>query len=467
MLPTLEAVISAIKDGRVSSESITKSYIARIKQTNALVNAVSQINPDAVLNAIKLDHDLAAGNLKGPLHGVPILVKETMCTLDQMETTAGSLALVGARPVTEASVVKRLRDAGAVILGKGTVTEWSNTRSGKMPNGWSAVSGQCHGAFYGDQDPQGSSSGCAVAVSIGLAPVSLGAETWGSITFPAQNNGVVGLKPTVGLVSRAGVVPVSFHKDTVGPLARTVKDAAIILSVIAGRCSQDGATDSIPFETMPDFVSACKGDALKGARIVIPKATIEKCPYKDVAAAVESAALVMESAGAEIVRDIDFEGWEVGVTKRDDMPSNVFLREGLEGYFRSLASNPQNINSMADLLDFLQKTPEEEADKYGLDSFIAARDEPCTSSSPEFQEAVKRMMDQGDEIARLLDATGGDALIVPTTADIPYDVGQNPAIAVPIGFYPADRNILTACGKMISKGPNIPWASLNTPVLRN
>ncbi|KAK4141966.1 amidase signature domain-containing protein [Dichotomopilus funicola] len=293
-------------------------------------------------------------------------------------------------------------------------------------------------------------------MSIGLAVTAIGTER--SITYPAQNNGVVGLKPTVGLVSRAGVVPVSKHKDTVGPITRTVEDAALVLSVIAGQCLEDPTTNTIPFEKVPDFVAACKPDALRGARIAVSPSVMERYYDAELLHALENALQVMESEGAHIVRDVDFVGWDYGTTKREEMPANIFLKEGLESYFQSLATNPHGIHTIADLISFMENTPEEEVEKYGINAFLAAKDEPRDNSSMEFQEAVRRMIEQGSAISKLLDQANGDALVVPTTADIPSDLGQNPAIAVPLGFFPAMREKTTSVNQMIAKGPNIPYS---------
>ncbi|KAH6617453.1 amidase signature domain-containing protein [Chaetomium tenue] len=297
-------------------------------------------------------------------------------------------------------------------------------------------------------------------MSVGFAAAAVGVETCGDITYPAQNSGVVGLKPTVGLVPRSGIVPVSSFKDTVGPITRTVKDAAIVLSVIAGRCIFDPATIPIPFETVPDYVAACKPDSLRGARIAVSFAP------NHIMKAIEAALQVMESAGAEIIRDYDLVGWNYGVSERSRMPDNVMLREGLEAYFQTLATNPHGIYTMADLVSFTAMTPAENAVGYGLEGFLAARDETHTSSSPEFHAEVHRMLEQGSAIAKMLDTASCDALVVPTQADIPSDLGQNPVIAVPLGFRPPTTRALRSnrtlpkdrASQMIGKGPNSPFS---------
>ncbi|KAF2702777.1 putative amidase [Pleomassaria siparia CBS 279.74] len=392
------------------------------------------------------------------LHGVPILLKETFNTLDKMDTTGGSLALKGARPSKEAHVVKALRSAGAVILGKTTITQWSNTRAAKAPNGWTSVYGQCYGAFHAKQDPQGSSSGAAVAASLDLAAATLGAETWGSIVYPAQRSAVVGIKPTVGLVSRAGVIPVSTHKDTIGPVTRSVKDGAIILNVLAGRDEDDETTGSIPFGSIPDYTKACDKHALEGARIAISESALRTVTDEDVLDSFQKAVDLIASMGATVIRDVDFKEFDPEGHQRENLSFNVMLREGLESYFDQLKVNPHGIHTLADLVTFMERTPEEQVERYGIEGFTDARDEPYTSESPEFKDAVARMKHLGADIERLLDVTQCDAIVAPTSADLPFDLGQNPVVTVPLGFYPKDRKVVRALDSMVAKANNVPYS---------
>ncbi|KAK9854625.1 putative amidase [Penicillium brevicompactum] len=435
--PDLEGLIAALGDGSITSEALTKAYIARIAQVNGTVNAISQINPDAVEDAILLDKERRSGEIRGKLHGIPVLLKDTIGTLDKLQTTAGSLALVGARPSDEAGVVKKLRKSGVIVLGKTNITQWGNTRSSLAPNGWSSTSGQCYGPFYGKQDPNGSSSGCAVAAAMGLAPVTINGETWGSITYPAQVNAVVGLKPTVGLVSRAGAVPVSDHKDS--------KDQS------------DGATESIPFLEIPNYVAVCKSDALENSRIAVSLSVLEAFNDSQLLESFHAAVQLMASLGSTIIQNVDFEEWKPGSGQRENTTVNVFLRHGLESYFRQLAENPQNINTLTDLIEFMERTPEEETEKYGLEDFTAAKDEVQDMSSVGFLAAVERMKHLGADITRLLDQADCDALVFPTCADVPYDLGQNPVISIPLGFYSDEQRPTKWSNGAIGRAPNIPF----------
>ncbi|KAJ4297309.1 hypothetical protein N0V88_004227 [Collariella sp. IMI 366227] len=266
--PCLEA-------GQFTSVDLVNAYIARINEVNSTLRVVTQINPDALSIAADLDVERAEGKNRGPLHGIPILLKDSIATADKLETTVGSYALLGARVPKDSTVAAKLRKAGAIILGKTNMSQWANFRSVNSSNGWSSIAGQTEGAYYPEQDPSGSSSGSAVASSLGLAAAALGTETDGSIISPANCNNIVGIKPTVGLTSRYLVVPISEHQDTIGTMARSVKDAAYLLSAIAGPDPKDNYTSAIPFSTIPDYVSACDLNALSGKRIGVPRALID------------------------------------------------------------------------------------------------------------------------------------------------------------------------------------------------
>jgi len=227
-----------------TSIDLVIAYTARINEVNATLRMVTELNPDAVAIARELDNERILGRVRGPLHGIPILIKNNIATNDRMGNTAGSLALLGATVPEDSTVAAKLRRAGAVILGKTNLSQWANFRSDNTSNGWSAHGGQTVGAYFPGQDPSGSSSGSGVASSLGLALASLGTETDGSIISPSDVNNLVGIKPSVGLTSRFLVIPISEHQDTVGPMARSVKDAAYILSAIAGKDANDNYTSA-------------------------------------------------------------------------------------------------------------------------------------------------------------------------------------------------------------------------------
>lgn len=229
------------------------------------MRAVTEINPDALSIAADMDCARSRDSITNlPLHGIPVLVKDNIATNDKMNNTAGSYALLGAKVPEDSTVISRLRQAGAIILGKTNMSEWAAMRSDTSSNGRSAYGGQTTGAYYSGQDPKGSSSGSGVASSIGLAWASLGTDTAGSIVFPSSVNNVVGIRPTLELVSRYLVVPISEHQDAVGPMARSEKDATYLLSAIAGPDSKDNYTSAFPFNRVPDYVGACKSSGLEG-----------------------------------------------------------------------------------------------------------------------------------------------------------------------------------------------------------
>ena len=304
--------------------------------------------------------------MRGPLHGIPILLKDNVATCDRLNTTAGSYALLGARPMYEATVSRKLRAAGAIILGKATMGEWAQFRSSiaSSSHGWSAYGGQTLGAFYPQQDPHGSSSGSAVAASVGLAAGALATETCGSIVNPAEKNNLVGIKPTVGLTSRYMVIPISSRQDSVGPVARTVKDAAYILSVLAGRDKHDNWTSAQPFDRPPDYVTACKFSALKGARLGVPRNGINYFLNNStgpIMAGFENALGVLEQAGAYIEREANFNSFDVPAFSRNSsIVLDTDFRSGLSDYLSKLASNPHGLHDLEDLIRFTKHDLREE-----------------------------------------------------------------------------------------------------------
>ncbi|MCJ1417202.1 hypothetical protein MMC32_003542 [Xylographa parallela] len=271
---TIDEIGQLLQTRTTTSEELVDVYLRRISEVDDRLHAINEINPDARAIARELDKERALGKVRGPLHGVPILVKDVIATNDKMNNTAGSVCLLGARSLEEATVITKLRNAGAIILGKANLDEWAGFRSdfNTTSLGWSGYGGQGRGAYRQDQDPGGSSSGSAVAVSIGLAAAALGTETRGSIIIPAEWNNLVGVKPTLGLVSRHMVIAPCPRQDVVGPLARTVTDAAYLLTAIAGKDTyeNDNFTLDQPFESPPDYTKALNRDALQGARIGVP-----------------------------------------------------------------------------------------------------------------------------------------------------------------------------------------------------
>ncbi|CAG8250879.1 unnamed protein product [Penicillium salamii] len=352
----------------------------------------------------------------------------------------------------------KLREAGAIILGKTNVSEWGISRSENCKSGWSALYGQAVEAFHEDQDPQGSSSGSAIAMSLKLASFAIGGETCGSILYPAQKNGVVGLKPTVGLTSRFGVIPLNPEQDSVGPITQYVMDSAIILQAIAGKDDRDSATEQIPFDTIPDYKAACQRNALDGVRVAVPMSVYKVADSDpEVGVALRDAISKFRDFGAIIVDNVGFEHWEPGSGQREDLFEDVLLREAFEGFFANLVANPHQIENISDLIEFTKNKSEEEYEKYGANWFESARDAPGTSKSEQFLSVKARMEDLGDDIARLLDKYGCDIILATSSADLPLDLGRLPGIQVPLGFYPSDREIVRNAKGMVTKGPDIPY----------
>src|SRR5882762_3844374 len=269
---TIEQLQQQMASGKLTSAQLTAAYLQRIAEvdrTGPKLNAVIELNPDALAIAAQLDAERKAGHLRGPLHGIPVLLKDNIDTADKMQTTAGSLALVGQKVPRDAGVTARLRAAGAVILGKTNCSEWANYRGNNSSSGWSGRGGQTHNPYALDRNPSGSSSGSGAAVSANLCVFAIGTETNGSIVSPASACGIVGFKPTVGLVSRDGIIPIAASQDTAGPMTRTVRDAALVLAAIAGTDGHDPATSAIPAGLAAELAAPLKPGALKGARIGI------------------------------------------------------------------------------------------------------------------------------------------------------------------------------------------------------
>jgi amidase len=408
--------------------------------------------------------------LRRPLHGLPILIKNNIATADEMNNTAGSWSLVGARVPRDSTMAARLRKAGAIILGKTNLSQWANYRSSNSSNGWSAYGGQTYGAYYPGQDPSGSSSGSGVASSLGLAFAALGTETDGSILSPSQMNNIVGIKPTVGLTSRSLVIPISEHQDTVGPMARTVKDAAYILQAIAGPDQYDNYTSAIPWAsnnthyTVPNYVAACTFDALLGKRIGVPRNVIgartqNSAPVYD---AFESALTILRNAGAIIVENTNYTAYATypNSTAEDTVLSGDF-GPNLAAYLAQLSYNPENVHTLADVTNFTQHFPLEEYPSRDTAVFDAALALNFTNTSPEFWAAYQEALYLGGEggILGALDTYALDAVVLPTNVSpgISAIIG-GPVITVPLGAYPANTTVVTnRRGNLNATAPNVPF----------
>lgn len=462
-------VIQALADGRVDATTLTKGYLARIEaydRNGPGLNSVRGVNPDALKIAAALDG--AKPSQARPLAGVPILVKDNIATGDQQPTTAGSLALKGARAVADATVVKLLRDSGAVILGKANLTEFANIIAIDMPSGYSSLGGQVRNpyapALTDDRGvplvpPGGSSSGSAVAVAAGFCVASIGSETSGSLLSPASQNGLVTVKPTVGLISRAGILPISHSQDTAGPMTRTVRDAAILLNVLAAKDPLDPATRRL--RRPVDYGAGLSRDAMKGARIGVPNDPLD--PLNDFyygklaprwAKTMADAIKVMEDLGAVIIRaSMPTLGWIGGpgttmtVLNRNPMsrskgalatPPIVFLYEfkrDLNLYLRDWATNTA-MKTIADIATFNEANADR-ALRFGQDLLLAANITRGDLSEREYKSA--RAMDLLSAKTRGMDAYMDqhklDAVLFPgaTGASIAAKAGY-PSVMVPAGF---------------------------------
>ena len=396
--PFLEATVAQLQaemaSGRLTSEQLTRAYLKRIEKLDqggagVGVNALIEVNPDALALARQADAARRHGKVLGPLHGIPVLLKGNIDTGDRMQTTAGSLALQGEPALRDSTVAANLRAGGAVILGKTNLSEWANFRSFFSVSGWSAVGGQTHNPYGLDHNPCGSSSGSGAAVSANFATVSLGTETDGSIVCPANANGVVGIKPTVGLTSRAGVVPISHTQDTVGPHGRTVADAAVALGVIQSRVAdgRDPATGGVPLgwqgrfsrpTTIPsDYTQFLNPNGLRGARLGVTRQGIDSAPAQ-VIAAFESVLDAMRAAGATV---IELDGPNASISPAFSFPAaagellvlEFDFKSDVQSYFATRAGVPMAGKTLADAIAFDNANADAEMPFWGQEIFEEAQ----------------------------------------------------------------------------------------------
>jgi len=450
-----EATIVSLQDrmaaGRDTARSLAEKYLARIEAVDRqgpALRSIIEINPDALTIADQLDAERASRGPRGPLHGIPIVIKDNIATADRMMTTAGSLALEEVRPPADAFIVTRLRDAGAVILGKTNLSEWANFRSSHSSSGWSARGGQTRNPYALDRNPSGSSSGSAVAVASNLAAAAVGTETDGSIVSPAQTNALVGIKPTVGLLSRSGIVPISHSQDTAGPMARTVADAAALLGALAGPDPADEATTAQ--KGVPDYSTALDPDGLRGARIgVVRKGLFGNHVETDRLA--EAAIAVMKAQGAILVDPADIPT----LNSFKDAEIEVLLYEFKAGLNKYLAwlGPASPVRSLKDLIAFNEARKSEELAYFGQELLTMAEAKgPLTSV--EYTAALASSRRSARELgidavmaayrldalvgptggpAWLIDLVNGDSGYVPGPSGIAAVAGY-PHITVPAGY---------------------------------
>jgi amidase len=411
-----EITIAQLQDGMTSGKytarAIAEQYLARIDEIDRRgpsVNAVMEINPDALPIADALDRERREKGARGPLHGVPVLIKDNIDTADRMKTSAGSLALANVVAPRDAFIVERLRAAGAVILGKTNLSEWANFRSTHSVSGWSARGGQTRNPYVLDRNPCGSSSGTGAAIAANLAAVGVGTETDGSVICPSTANGLVGLKPTVGLVSRSGIVPISHTQDTAGPMARTVTDAAILLGALTGADMSDAATNASRGKSRSDYREFLKADGLRGARIGVARNFFG---FNDrVDRVMEDAVAAMKSAGAIIVDPADFPT----KGKFDDAEFDVLLYEFKADLNAYLAKSASPLKSLAALIEFNKENRDREMPYFGQEIFeMAQKKGPLSTAAYRTAVAKCRRLSRTEGIDAVLQKHRLDAFVAPT-----------------------------------------------------
>jgi len=408
---TIGELQEKMKSGRLSASALTKAYLARIEELDkGRVNSVIEVNPEALAIAESLDKESKAKGPRGPAHGVPVLIKDNIDTADRMQTTAGSLALVGSKPAQDSTVAQKLREAGAVILGKTNLSEWANIRSNHSTSGWSGRGGLTRNPYAIDRNPCGSSSGSGAAASANFCTIAVGTETDGSVVCPSSANGIVGIKPTLGLISRRGIIPIAHSQDTAGPMARTVRDAAILLGVLAGTDPLDAATANADLKRQKDYTQFLDRNGLKGARIGVAR---KYFGFSDAVDKVMSEAISsMKSGGATIVDPADLESHG----KFDESELTVLMYElktDLNAYLARRSDS--QVKTLADVIAFNDKNKEKEMPYFGQDLLIKAQEKgPLTDK--EYLDALSAnhrfAREQG--IDGVMDKHHLDALIAPT-----------------------------------------------------
>jgi amidase len=407
---------SALAAGEVTSRGLVEMYQARIRaldQDGPALKSVLELNPDALAIADALDEERRTRGPRGPLHGIPLLLKDNIATADRMETTAGSLALLGSRPARDAFVAQRLRAAGAILLGKANLSEWANFRSTTSSSGWSARGGQALNPYVLDRSPCGSSSGSATAVAANLIPASLGTETDGSILSPAAINGVVGIKPTVGLTSRAGVIPIAHSQDTVGPFGRTVADAATLLGAIVGADPRDPATAACTGRTFPDYTRFLDRHGLQGARLGIPRQVYTGYSPK-IDAALQSAIEHLRQLGAVVIDPADIpHAREMADSKSEETVLLFELKADLNAYLADLERSP--LRTLAEIIAFNEAHAAEELPYFGQEHFVRAQETGSLTDATYLAALEENRRLAGREgIDDVMDAYNLDALVMPT-----------------------------------------------------
>ncbi len=448
---TVARMHESMNSGKLTSQSLAQKYlerIASIDKQGPAINSVIEINMDALAIALELDKERKARGARGPLHGIPVLIKDNIDTADRMKTSAGSLALAESTPAQDSTVANNLREAGAVILGKTNLSEWANFRSSHSTSGWSGRGGQTKNPYILDRNPCGSSSGSGTAVAANLCALAVGTETDGSIVCPSNANSLVGIKPTLGLVSRAGIIPIAHSQDTAGPMARTVRDAAILLGALTGIDSRDPATTPSKGKSFTDYTKFLDANGLRGARIGVHRKSfgfndgVDKLMHDCIDTIQRLGALVVDPA------DIPTAG------KFDDSELEVLLYEfkaDLNAYLASLGPRAP-VKSLKEIIEFNEKNRDQEMPYFGQDLFTKAHAKgPLTDKA--YRKALEKnhRMSRKEGVDAVMDKNKLDALIAPTGGpawptdwingdhfaggySTPSAVAGYPHVTVPAGF---------------------------------
>jgi amidase len=408
---TIQELQKKMASGEYTALDLTEMYlerIAAIDKSGPGINSVIEVNPDALALAEALDKEREAGKVRGPLHGIPVLIKDNIDTADKMMTTAGSLALAGNRARQDAFLVRKLRDAGAVLLGKTNLSEWANFRSTRSSSGWSSRGGQTRNPYVLDRNPCGSSSGSGAAVAANLCAVAIGTETDGSIVCPASVNGVVGLKPTVGLVSRTGIIPISETQDTAGPMARTVRDAVLLLGVISGEDAADARTQESRGKGQRDYTSFLDANGLQGKRIGIEKSFLKK--HESVDGILLKALDLMKSKGAILV-EIEIKA-RMRPLSGDEF--EVLQYEFKDGVNKYLAKANAPVRSLQEVIDF-NKAHAAQTMPFFQQEILESSQAKGGLDTPAYQEKVKKnLLAAREAIDSILKEHQLDAISGPT-----------------------------------------------------
>ncbi len=444
---TVDELQQKMQTGELTSEIICQKYLARIKQVDPLLKSVIELNPDALEIARNLDEERKNGKVRGPLHGIPVMIKDNIDSGDKMQTTAGSMALAGNIAEEDAFIIKKMRNAGAVLLGKTNLSEWANFRSTNSSSGWSGRGGQVRNPYCLDRSPCGSSSGTGAAVAANLCTIGIGTETDGSIVCPSGVNGVVGIKPTLGLWGRNGIIPIAHSQDTAGPMARTVTDAAILLGALAGFDPNDPETHIDKGEIFSDYMQFLNPEGLNGMRIGI--ATGMTGFHKSVTELFSDAVELMKANGAEIIDEVTFEHqqkwgaaeWEVLLYE---------FKADLNSYLQNHSNAPAK--SLEELIEFNKRNADKEMPWFGQEIFEMAQ-EKGDLNSKEYLKALEeaKRFTQKEGIDAVIEKHRLDAIIAPTngpawnidwvngdhfsgSSSAPAAISGYPNITVPMGF---------------------------------